>query len=464
MSEHHPDHPSRRDEVINRLRLRGLADRLPRPARPAEDTERDESANRMLDPTRDHLPEDPMVAMPVAVRTAAAWAWRLLAIVGAIVVVGYTLTKLSEIVIPVLVALLLTALMVHAVEWLARWIPRGLAAGVVLIGGVIVIVGAITLVVQQVSSNAKTMVDSVTTGFNQIHQWLLNGPFKVSDAQITSAYDKVLSTLTSGTDGIASGVLAVGTTVTHVGAGIALALFATFFFLYQGRDIWAWFVRLFPRTARVAVDSSGRKGWVSLTAYVRATILVAFTDAVGITIVALILRVPLAPAIGVIVFLGSFIPVVGALLSGVVAVLLALVAHGPVVALIMAGGVLGVQQIESHVLQPFLMGRLVRLHPLAILFSIATGAIFAGIVGALFAVPTAAFVNAVVHHLASGRAGDVDLPPTDPAVADPELAADGVGEPPATEGSVAESQNVSIDTGGTTEGPVDGRPNPGGQD
>jgi len=454
MSEHQPEHSNRRDEVLNRLRLRGLADRLPRPARPAEEAARGGSSNRMLDPTRDHLPEDPMVAMPVAVRTAAAWAWRLVAIVAAAVVIGYGLTKLSEIVIPVLVALLLTALLIHLVEWLARWLPRGLATGIVLLGGVIVILGGITLVVQQISSNAKKMTDQVTAGSNQIHQWLLTGPFKVSDAQITSAYDKVLSTVTSGTDGIASGVLAVGTTVTHVGAGIALALFATFFFLYQGRDIWAWAVQLFPRTARASVDSSGRKGWVSLTAYVRATILVAFTDAVGITIVALILRVPLAPAIGVIVFLGSFIPVVGALLSGIVAVLLALVAHGAAVALIMAGGVLGVQQIESHVLQPFLMGRLVRLHPLAILFSIAAGAIFAGIVGALFAVPTAAFVNAVVHHLASGRAPELNLPATDPAVADPAHTPEDLAEPSATEGSVAESPSVSIEAGEGSRDPA----------
>lgn len=451
MSEHHPDHPSRRDELVNRLRLRGLADRLPRPSRPAEEAEHDESANRMLDPTRDHLPEDPMVAMPVAMRMAAAWSWRFIAIAGAVVVIGYALTKLSELVVPVLVALLLTALMIHLVEWLGRWLPRGLATGIVLIGGVIVIAAAITLVVQQVTSNANTMVDQVSAGFNQIHQWLLTGPFKVSDAQLTSAYDKALSTVTSGTNGIASGLLAVGTTVGHVGAGIALALFSTFFFLFQGREIWAWVVRLFPRTARASVDSSARKGWVSLTAYVRATILVAFTDAVGITIVALILRVPLAPAIGVIVFLGSFIPVVGALLSGVVAILLALVAHGPVVALIMLGGVLGVQQIESHVLQPFLMGRLVRLHPLAILFSIATGAIFAGIVGALFAVPTAAFVNAVVNHLASGRASDLDLSPSDPAVADPADAPADLAEPPATAGSVAEPENEKIDAGEPTE-------------
>lgn len=455
MSEHHPDHPSRRDEVLNRLRLRGLADRLPHPAQPALDAERDETANRMLDPTRDHLPEDPMVAMPVAVRTAAAWSWRFVAIVAAVVVIGYGLTKLSELFIPVLVALLLTALLIQLVEWMSRWLPRGLATAIVLIGGVIVIAAAITLVVQQVSSNANTMADQVSAGFNQIHQWLLTGPFKISDAQITKAYDKALSTLSSGTSGIASGVLAVGTTVGHVGAGIALVLFSTFFFLFQGREIWAWVVRLFPRTARTSVDSSARKGWVSLTAYVRATILVALTDAAGITIVALILRVPLAPAIGVIVFLGSFIPIIGALLTGVVAILLALVAHGPVIALIMLGGVLGVQQIESHVLQPFLMGRLVRLHPLAILFSIAAGAIFAGIVGALFAVPTAAFVNAVVHHLASGRAGDVNLPPTDPAVADPANSADVLADPPPTDGSVAEPPNELIDTRSSADNPDD---------
>jgi len=455
MSEHDPDHPSTRSDVLSRLRLRGLADRLPRPSRPAEEAEHDESENRMLDPTRDNLPEDPMVAMPVAVRTAAAWSWRFLAIAGAVVVIGYGLTKLSELVIPVLVALLLTALMTHLVEWLARWLPRGLATAIVLIGGVIVIAGAITLVVQQVSSNANTMADQVSAGFNQIHQWLLTGPFKVSDAQLTTAYDKALSTLTSGTSGIASGILAVGTTLGHVGAGIALVLFSTFFFLFQGRQIWAWVVRLFPRTARTSVDSSARKGWVSLTAYVHATILVALTDAAGITIVALILRVPLAPAIGVIVFLGSFIPIIGALLTGVVAILLALVAHGPVIALIMLGGVLGVQQIESHVLQPFLMGRLVRLHPLGILFSIAAGAIFAGIVGALFAVPTAAFVNAVVHHLASGRADDVNLPADDPAVADPATTAADLAEPPPTEGSLAESPNVAIDTRSSADNPND---------
>lgn len=385
-----------------------------------------------------------MVAMPIAVRTAAAWSWRVIVIAAAVVGIGYVLATFTELVIPVFVALLLTALLGRPVHWLTRWIPRGLATAVVLLGSVVLILGGLTVVVQQITTSSGTIVNQLKVAIGQIHQWLLNGPFKISEAQINSVYNRAVKFLSSGSDQIASGALAVGTTLTHVLAGVALTLFATFFFLYQGRDIWGWFVRLSPRTARMPVDNAARRGWLSLTAYVRATILVAFTDAVGITAVALILRVPLAPAIGVLVFLGAFIPIIGALLSGIVAILLALVAHGPVVALIMTGGVLGVQQLESHVLQPFLMGRLVRLHPLAILFSLAAGTVLAGLLGALFAVPVVAFVNAFVNHLSSGEAFDAPPPPTDPATADKD-SPDGEPASEPTEGSVAEPETTSID-------------------
>jgi predicted PurR-regulated permease PerM len=148
------------------------------------------------------------------------------------------------------------------------------------------------------------------------------------------------------------------------------------------------------------VDSSGQVAWATLKSFVRATVLVAFVDAVGIALVAVILSVPLALPIGVIVFLGAFVPIVGAAVSGSVAVLVALVAHGPFVALLMLGGVLLVQQLESHVLQPFLLGRAVAVHPLAVILAIAAGVLVAGIVGALLAVPIVASLNAVVHHLA----------------------------------------------------------------
>ncbi len=170
----------------------------------------------------------------------------------------------------------------------------------------------------------------------------------------------------------------------------------------------------------------GHVAWGQLVAFVRATIIVALVDAIGITIVALILQVPFAAAIGVVVFLGAFVPIVGALVSGMVAVLIALVAQGPLVALLMLAGVIAVQQVESHVLQPFLLGRAVNVHPLAVILAVTAGVVIAGIVGALIAVPTAAVLNAVVNHFAASataedasaavRPGD---PPDDPALAEP---------------------------------------------
>jgi predicted PurR-regulated permease PerM len=178
-------------------------------------------------------------------------------------------------------------------------------------------------------------------------------------------------------------------------------LFSTYFFLADGERIWAWVVRLAPRAARARIDSSGRVAWVSLTQFVRATVIVALVDALGIALVAAILGVPFVLAIGVLVFLGSFVPMIGATIAGTVAVLVALVDQGPITALLMLGGVILVQQIEGHILQPFLMGRWVSLHPLGVILAIGCGVIVAGIAGALVAVPLAAVVNAVVQHLAA---------------------------------------------------------------
>jgi predicted PurR-regulated permease PerM len=196
-------------------------------------------------------------------------------------------------------------------------------------------------------------------------------------------------------------VTEVGSAVGHVLAGFFIVLFSTYFFLADGDRIWAWMVRLAPRAARRHVDSSGRVAWVSLTQFVRATVIVAAVDAIGIMIVATILGVPFVLAIGVLVFLGAFVPMVGATVAGTVAVLVALVDQGPITALLMLGGVILVQQIEGHVLQPFLMGRWVSLHPLGVIVAIGCGVLVAGIAGALVAVPMAAAVNAVVQHLAS---------------------------------------------------------------
>ncbi|MGW6280058.1 AI-2E family transporter [Kribbella sp. NPDC055071] len=341
---------------------------------------------------------------------ASAWSWRFLVIVGAVVVIGFAMQYLSEVVVPVTVGILLTALLIPVTNGLQRLrLPRGPAAGITVIATIVVVAGLLTLVGTQIAGQFDSLSTQVGEGVEKLRT-LARINFGLTDADVASAIKTLRDQITSG-GAIGQSAAAVGTTATHVVAGLFIALFCLFFFLYQGNQIWAWLVRLFPRGARDKADSSGRKAWVSLTAFVRATIIVAAVDAVGISLGAAIIGLPLVSAIGILVFVGAFVPVVGALVSGIVAVLVALVAKGPIVAIVMLAVVIGVQQLEAHVLQPFLLGRAVSVHPLAVILSIATGVIIAGIVGALVAVPTAAVLNTIVNHLAGN---DVDPTPPRP--------------------------------------------------
>lgn len=346
--------------------------------------------------------------VPDGVRGASEWSWRLLVIAAALALAGYLIGHLSEIVVPVIVATLLCALLHPVFRRLDAHLPRALAAAITVLGTLAVIGGLMTIVGSQLSSQADDLLDQVVKGIDQIRGWVRN-TFNISDSQVTEYLDKARDSLSSGS-GMGSAAAQAGLTVTHLVAGFFIAMFALFFFLLEGPQIWAWLVRLFPRSARERVASSGAIAWNQLQAFCRATILVAAADATGIGLGAFILGVPFASGIALLVFLGAFIPVVGALVSGFVAVILALVAHGPVTALIMLGVVIAVQQVESHVLQPFLLGRAVRVHPLAVILSIAAGVIIWGIVGALIAVPVAAVANAVGNHLLAD-----DEPPPDEA-------------------------------------------------
>jgi predicted PurR-regulated permease PerM len=330
-----------------------------------------------------------------------------MAIAGAVVAFAYLLGFVSEAVIPVIVAVLLAALLHPVNHWLRARVGRpGPAAALTVLATVLAIGALLFLVGSQLTGGFAQMAAQVGTGIETIKTWLQSS-FKISDTQFTQYLDDAKTALQTS-EGLRAGLTKAGLGASHVIAGLFISLFALFFFLFEGDRIWAWVVRLFPRSARAHVDSAGEVAWKQLTAFTRATILVALVDAIGITVVALLLRVPFAPAIGALVFLGAFIPIVGALASGMVAVLLALVAHGPVAALLMLAGVIAVQQIESHVLQPFLLGRAVSVHPLAVILSITAGVVIAGIVGALVAVPLAAVVNAVVKHLTGGDRSTAD--------------------------------------------------------
>ena len=340
--------------------------------------------------------------VPWGVDLAAAWAWRFLVIVAAGYLIVRALGFFAVITLPLAVAMLIAALgtpVVHAMHRIG--VPRRLAAAFVVIGGVAFVAALLSFAGQQVAQGASDLAEQVVQGLEEIRAWLQTGPLNASDSQINDVIRSAQETITEQSrDGEAlSQVSEFGVAVGHVVAGFFIVLFATFFFLADGERIWAWTVRLAPRASREHIDGSGRVAWVSLTQFVRATVLVAAVDAIGIMIVAAVLGVPFVMAIGVLVFLGAFIPMVGATIAGTVAVLVALVAQGPITALLMLAGVIAVQQLEGHVLQPFLMGRFVSLHPLGVIVAMGCGVIVAGIAGALIAVPLAAAGNAVVQHL-----------------------------------------------------------------
>jgi predicted PurR-regulated permease PerM len=341
--------------------------------------------------------------VPHGVELAASWSWRLLVIAAAVALLGWLVSFFAVIVIPVVVALLITALVVPLVEWLTRLgVRRSVASILVVIGTIGAVAALLTFAGQQVAQGATDLADQTVAGLQKIRDWLKDGPLNASDSQINDVIDSVQKAISeqSGEGGVVSRVTEVGTAVGHVLAGFFIVLFSTYFFLSDGDRIWAWLVRLSPRAARERVDSSGRVAWISLTQFVRATVIVAATDGILIGAGAAIIGVPFSLAIGVLVFLGAFVPIIGATIAGSVAILVALVDQGPVKALIMLAIVIGVQQLEGHILQPFLMGRWVSVHPLAVILAIGAGVLTAGVAGALVAVPLAAAANAVVQHLA----------------------------------------------------------------
>jgi predicted PurR-regulated permease PerM len=342
--------------------------------------------------------------VPYSLRISAAWSWRLLVLAIAIYGVVRVVGILRFVMIPLAIALLLTAFLSPAVGWLLRArFHRTFAVVMVMVCGLAAVGGTLTLVVNEFVTGAPQLSNDAAKGVRQIQDWLRTGPLHLSDAQLNRYIDEAQSWITDNSSRFTSGALATAATVAEVLTGAVLVLFSTFFFLRDGRKIWRFIVRLFPIGARWRIDDAGQASWSALGNYVRATVLVAFIDALGIGIALVIFRIPFSFALAALVFLGAFIPIVGAALSGAVAVLVALVAQGPIVALIILGAVIGVQQLEGHVLQPLIMGRAVALHPLAIIVGIGSGVVIAGIVGALVAVPLIAVLNTAVRRLNKRR-------------------------------------------------------------
>ncbi|MDO5494164.1 MAG: AI-2E family transporter [bacterium] len=343
----------------------------------------------------------PEIEVPWSIRVMAAWSWRSLVIILVAVAAVFLVIQLSQIIIPTIIAVFLTV----ALEPLARFFrntlkfPRVLAAITTILVFVGAVVALITFAGRAIGMGFTRLQDQAVAGFEAAIDWLSEGPLRISVDQLNAWLAEAQRAIQENASVLASGVFSATSSIVSIGAGVFLVIFMGIFFLMDGRRIWVWFVRLLPRNWRGTVHEASIRSYVTLSGYVKAQVLVALIDAIGIAGGAFFLGVQLWLPIGVLVFLFSFVPIVGAVLSGTIACLVALVDQGLTAAVILLVVVLAVQQIESNVLQPLIMGSNVSLHPVAVLLGVAGGTFIAGITGAVFAVPLMAFANTFMLYL-----------------------------------------------------------------
>lgn len=383
--------PRRRGREVNRAEPAPAPTPPPGPARPTA-------------PTATAVPNVLTAALldllPRPVLVTAAWAAVVVVAASAAAILQQAIGAVSMVVIPVTIAVLFAALLHPFAAVMGR---AGLHRVLACLLAVLVPLTAVGLAVgvagSQVASGAAELATNAQAGVDSVLEWLATGPLHVTGAQISAFLGQAADTFRADASTWSASALDAGVAALDIVAGTAICLIATFFFLLDGQRIWQFCAFIVPARIRSRVHEAGRRGWVSLGAYSRAQIVIAAVDALGITLGALLLGLPLLVPLFVLVFVCSFVPIIGTFLAGLVPVLIAFVSHGPLSALLMLGVVLLVQQVEAHALQPFLMGRAVALHPLAVVLAVAAATYLYGIAGALFSVPVLAFVNSAGRYL-----------------------------------------------------------------
>ncbi|HET7266699.1 MAG TPA: AI-2E family transporter [Oleiagrimonas sp.] len=356
---------------------------------------RDKTAGSMQ---REH-PDKPVDdAIPRGLRIGAAFTWRLLVIAAALLGVALAVRGIAGIVIPFLIGIILTALLDPLANFLRRhrW-PKWLAILTAMLIGLAVVVGLLLLVTSRVLTTLPDIERQIGTLRDSLDALLARLPFGINPDQINSYLSEVTQWLRDNISRIATRAASVGRHAVHILEGMFIAIIVTLFLMIDGAKVWEWVTRLFPRRAHPRIHAAGRAGWHTLTEFSRIQIVVAAIDAIGIGVGAWLLGVPLATPIAVIVFFGALVPIIGSIVAGVVAVVIALLFNGLTDALIMLGIVLLVNQLEGNVLHPLITGSAVRVHPLGVVLGVITGAAVAGIAGAFFAVPLMATANAMIH-------------------------------------------------------------------
>ena len=357
----------------------------------------------------------------VPLRMAADYAWRFLVIAAAAYVVLRVFEPLYELIIALVVALFITALLRPVLAFLRRrGVPRGLATAMSVLFAFVVVGGILAYVTSRGVDDFPALGDQINRIIPHVKNWLINGPLHVNASSVNNISNTLSKEVTKNTGVIASSALSTGKTVLTVLAGLVLAIFVTVFLLYDGEGVWEFLVRLLPRDARPRVDAAGRAAWLTLSKYIRGTLIVAAFHGVVIAITLAILGVPLVAPLALVVALGAFVPLVGAIVAGALAVAVAAITHGVVAAIVVLAVLVIDNQVEAHVLQPFVVGRYVHIHPLATVLALAAGELLLGIFGAVIAVPTVACANAAIRCLVrepeEGKAMDPAKTDSDPSL------------------------------------------------
>ena len=345
--------------------------------------------------------------VPESMQTLAGFSLCFLAIVAGIVLLAYVLVFLRLIVLPVIVALFLTTVLAPSVERLCRtgW-PRARATAAVFISALVLFIGLIGLLAPQVGSELGEMSQAVRGGADRALEYLTGPPLNLSQQQIDSFVTRASAQLEQNRNEIASGVITGAVKVGEFITGTLLTAFLLFFFLKDGPSMWMWFTGQFDQPAREHLNNVGRRVLSTMGAYLRGIALVGLIEGTAIGLVLVLLGVPLLIPLVLLQFFAAFFPVVGALVAGLVAVLVALVSGGFSDALIVAVAILIIQQADNHLLQPLIMGRAVKLHPIVVILALAAGGVAGGIIGALLAVPLAAVASGVGNYVNGLRGRD----------------------------------------------------------
>lgn len=365
--------------------------------------------------------------------TLARWSWQLIAIAIGLYILGWIVGKFWMIGYPVMLALIVTTLLGPPAAWLrGRGVPAAVAAVIVVLSFLAVLTGVVAVLAPQVAGQVGDIAAEGARGLQAIQDWVQDGPLGVTENQLDNAIESLQDKLRDSADVISAGALSTLGAATNVLVNTVLVLMLTFFFVKDGHKFLPWMRRTLGGRAGTHLSEAGSRAWDTLGGFIRTQALVSFVDAVFIGIGLVVLDVPLAVPLAVIVFFGGFIPIVGAFVTGALAVLVTLVTNDFRDAVIMLLVIVAVQQLEGNVLSPWLQGKAMDLQAAIVLLAITAGSSLFGITGAFLAVPavaTAAAVLRYVNEQIALRSGEPSDPPDDPGPGDATPGEPATGDP-----------------------------------